>query len=56
MSIPTLPVTEPYPTLAEWAAWVDRVGGQWASREDLARIGQADDVPTNPAGADRHEG
>ncbi len=35
------------PTLADWVAWVDRVGGQWVSREDLALIGKPDDrTPT----------
>ena len=29
---------QPRPTLAEWTAWVDRVGGTWVPKDDLARI------------------
>jgi len=42
---PTHDVTDIRPSLATWAAWVDSVGGQWISEEDLALIGH----PDNPA-------
>lgn len=33
----------PPPTLHEWVVWVDRVGGQWAAPEEIARIARDDD-------------
>ena len=29
---------QPHPTLADWSAWVERVGGTWVSKDDLAQI------------------
>lgn len=31
-----------YPTYLEWVAWVDSVGGQWATAQDVAGIGRID--------------
>ena len=43
---PDSPVT-PLLSLDAWVAWVDRVGGQWASLDDLALMGQ-DDPAVDP--------
>lgn len=29
---------QPRTNLAAWSAWVERVGGTWATKDDLARI------------------
>lgn len=34
----TVQVVVERPTLEQWTAWVDQMGGQWTNDQDLARL------------------